>query len=106
MAVTITATSLQSIVGIETIEESERLLPVASALVLRYAPDAPDALHDEAVIRCAGWLYGRPGMAASVRSEEAGPVSASYATSEKAALRHSGAMALLTTWKTRHAGAI
>ena len=38
---------------------AERLLPVAVALVDRYAPSAPEAVRDEAAIRCAGWL-GRP----------------------------------------------
>ena len=29
----------------------------ASALVERFAPDAPDAIKNEAVIRAAGWIY-------------------------------------------------
>ena len=76
----------------------------AAALVERYAPSAPQAIKNEAVIRCAGWLHGQP--AAAVRTEAQGEISTSYAPTMQSALRHSGAMALLTAWKVRRAGAI
>ena len=76
----------------------------AAALVERYAPGAPQPIRNEAVTRCAGWLHGQP--AASVRSEAQGEISTAYAPTMQSALRHSGAMALLTAWKVRRAGAI
>lgn len=76
----------------------------AAALVEDYAAGAPAAVKSEAVIRCAGWLNDQP--RASVRSEQVGQIVTSYATAGLSALRHSGGMALLTTWKVRRAGAI
>ena len=35
----------------------ERIAATAKVLVVRYAPNAPDAIHDEAYVRVAGWLY-------------------------------------------------
>ena len=84
--------------------EAERLLPVVAAMVGRYAPNAPQAIRNEAAIRAAGWLKDQP--KASKRDQSAGPLSASYAPSMHSALRHSGAMALLTMWKARRGGAI
>ena len=82
-----------------------RLHPVAGALVERYAPDAPDAILDEAVIRCAGWLLETP--AGAVRSETTGDVRTTFDGGRSlGALRHSGAMGLLTAFKIRRAGAI
>ena len=77
---------------------------VATALVTRYAPDAPDAINNEAAIRCAGWLAEQP--SAAITSEAEGDIRTSYAPTMQAALRHSGAMALLTHWRIRRAGAI
>ena len=73
-------------------------------LVRRYAPLAPLAIHREAVIRTAGWLVEQP--AAAVRSESVGDISTAYAATHTSALRHSGAMALLSPWKVRRAGSI
>ena len=81
-----------------------RLGSAAAALVERYAPDAPMAIKNEATIRCAGWLVQQP--AAAVRSESVGDIRTSYAPTHTGALRHSGAMALLSLWAVRRAGAI
>ena len=83
---------------------AERLLPVAVALVDRYAPDAPEAVRDEAAIRCAGWLVDQP--SAAVRSVTTGDLSTDYTPTMVSALRHSGAMGLLTFWKIRRGGAV
>ena len=40
--------------------EVARLLASTSRLVTDYAPDAPDAIQNEAVIRVAGWLWDVP----------------------------------------------
>ena len=76
----------------------------AAALVERYAAGAPQPVKNEATIRAAGWMAQQP--AAAVRSEAEGDISTGYAATHLSALRHSGAMALLSPWKVRHAGAI
>ena len=81
-----------------------RVGAAASALVERFAPDAPASVKCEAVIRCAGWLREAP--AAGVRMESAGEISTSFTPSATGGLRASGAMALLSPWKVRRAGAI
>ena len=87
-----------------TLERAERLLMVVSALVERYAPDAPEKVKDEAAIRSAGYLVEQP--SASVRSESTGDLRTSFAASSVSALRHSGALALLSPWKIRRGGVI
>lgn len=76
----------------------------AAALVERYAPDAPQAVKDESVIRCAGYLADMP--AASVSRQVIGPMEVEVMPARQSALRNSGAMALLSPWKVRRAGAI
>ena len=103
MAVTITAAELAEAVGVDS-TTATRLLAVAAALVNRYAPDAPDAISNEAVIRTAGWLAEQP--SAAIRSETEGDIRTSYSPMMQSALRHSGAMALCSPWKIRRAGLI
>ena len=103
MAVTITVAELAEAIGTDS-TTATRLLAVATALVERYADGAPDAIANEAVIRCAGWLAEQP--AAAITSETEGDIRTSYAPTAMGALRHSGAMALLSPWKIRRAGAI
>ncbi len=63
-----------------------RHLATATALVLADAPNAPDAIHDAAVARCAAYLYDAdPAATRGVQSP----------------LRESGAVALLSRWKSR-----
>lgn len=76
----------------------------AAALVEDYAPGAPQAVKNEAVTRTAGWLHDAPPD--GTRETTIGPLSASYSPSMVSALRHSGAMGLLTRWKVRRAGVI
>ena len=103
MAVTLTAAQLAEAVGVD-LKTATRLLAVAAELVNRFAPDAQDAIANEAAIRTAGWLAEQP--AAAIRAETEGDISTSYAPSMQSALRHSGAMSLLSPWKVRRAGAI
>ena len=91
-------------VGVTVEPTLDRLGSAAAALVERYAPDAPQPIKNEAAIRCAGWLVQQP--AAAVRSESVGDIRTSYAPTHTGALRHSGAMALLSPWAVRRAGAI
>ena len=84
---------------------AQRLLPVAEALVERYGADAPAAVRQEAAIRTAGYLEERPAWGPGGDSETIGPMvkSRDYAAGSISALRHSGAMALLSPWKVRRA---
>ena len=70
----------------------ERLLKVAEATVSRYASLASCEVAQEASIRMIGYLYDMPESPSGDRFA--------------AAFRNSGAMALLSPWKTRRAGAI
>ena len=103
MAVTLTAEEVATATGAPE-ADAVRLLEVAAALVERFAPDAPEPVQDEAAVRVAGWLHGMPHS--SIGSERAGELEVGYMRSHLSALRHSGAMALLSTWKVRRAGAI
>ena len=103
MAVTVGAPALGAAIGIDQ-GTATRLLSVSTALVDRFAPAAPDAISNEAAIRAAGWLSEQP--SATITSEAEGDIRTSYAPSMLSALRHSGAMALLSPWKVRRAGAI
>ena len=66
-----------------------RLLEVGTAMVEKLAPDAPEAVADEAVVRFAGYLYDAPES----------PPGAAYA----AAWRNSGAQSLVAPWVARRA---
>lgn len=70
----------------------ERIAATASAMVLKHAPDAPDAIHNEAYVRLAGWLY------------DADPSGANPGGST--ALRASGAAAILGPYRVRRGGLI
>ena len=99
----ITAAEIAAETGV-SVARAGKLVVAATALVERYAPEAPEAIRDEATIRTAGWLAEQP--AGAVRSESVGDISTAFAPAMTSALRHSGAMALLSPWKVRRAGAI
>ena len=105
--VTISASELATAAGI-TVEVAERLLPVATAMVIRYAPDAPSVLLNEGVIRVSGWLSGRTATGATSEALEVGAFRSEtrHSPSQQGALRFSGAMSLLSPWKQRRAGLI
>lgn len=67
------------------------VLSAATALVLEYAPTAPDAIHNEAATRLAGFLYDAP-PGASTRFQNA--------------MQQSGAVALLGSYRVRRAAAL
>ena len=66
------------------------LFPAASAIILTYAPGAPDSVHDASMIRLCGWLY------------EADPADPSAARP----LQASGTAPLLAQWRVQRAGVI
>ena len=105
MALTTATATLKVALG-EDLDDArvQALGSAAAALVERYAADAPDAIKCEAVIRAAGYLAEQP--APALGSEQVGDVQRRHAITHVSALRHSGAMALLSNWKIRRAGAI
>lgn len=103
MAVTITATDLATAVGF-TAAIATRLLPVATALVNAYAPTAPDAISNEAVVRAAGWLHGAPKTGAVAQQQ--GDIRTEFLFEATGVLTHSGAKSLLSPFKRRRAGKI
>lgn len=94
MAVTLTAAALAVAMRLgdtpEETAQATRLLTTATALVTQHAPDAPDAIQNEAAIRVAGYLFDMPQAA---RGSGFGDV-----------LRNAGALALLVPWRTHRAG--
>ena len=103
MAVTLTAAALAAEIGATT-DRATRLLAVATAVVEGYAPDAPEVLQNEAVIRFAGYLAGSD--YGGIVTEEIGPKKVTYTERHGATFRNSGAEALLTRHKVRRAGSI
>ena len=98
MAVTITAADLATAIG-KKLEIATRLLPVASILVERYAPNAPTEIQNEAVIRTSGWLgesAGQRKLRLGIRWHSLGSNLTqvfAFRPSSLGALRGSGAMA-------------
>ena len=94
MAVTLTAAQLAAAIRLgdttEETAEATRLLAYATEAVTKHAPDAPDAVHDEAVIRLAGYLFDQPTASRNL----------AYADS----FRNSGAAAILLPYRVHRAG--
>ena len=106
MPVTLTATQLVTASGM-TPEEAARLLPVASTLVTDYAgTSTPDAILDEATVRCASWLWTRPADGMSMNRVGDREIRFAGVTSAQSPLRFSGARALLAPWRKPRASAM
>ena len=103
MPVTITAQLIADETG-ASVDRATRVLAVATEAVTHYAPDAPEALQNESVLRFAGYLLGSDYGA--VRKEGIGPRDVEYVVNHAAMFRNSGAAALLTRYRVRRAGSI
>ena len=94
MAVTLTIAQLSAAVRLgDTAEETAqatRLLNLATQAIAKHAPDAPDVVQNEAVIRVAGYLYDAPQASAGAGFADI--------------LRNSGAAALLLPYRIHRAG--
>lgn len=99
MAVTLDVAALRVALRLgdttEETAEATRLLSYATEAVTRHAPGStaapvPDAVHNEAVVRIAGYLFDQP--------------LASRGTMHADALRNSGARAILLPYRTHRAG--
>ena len=90
--------------------EYQWAVTTAASLACKYAPRAPSAVLREAVRRCATWLLRKSVIyaetAGSAGHGGAPGITQRYAVHQFSALRHSGAMAILSPWKVRRAGAI
>lgn len=88
------------------LDRARALLALAEALIEEYAPGAPAAVKREAAIRVCGYVWDRkPGIRREATTIGDYTRSATYEMST-GALRASGAMSLLSRWKTRRAGVI
>ena len=93
----LTVPDLASILDIET-GIAGRLLPVASALVERFAADAPVEIRNEAVIRLAGWLRQSP--PGDLVPTGVGGIDFTWRPgASRNAMRQSGAVGLLAPWR-------
>lgn len=122
MAVTLTLDQIAAALDVEITEEDpadpsqtrdvepersnvSRLLAAVAGIVDKYAPDAPDAISDEAALRFAGYLYGSEASGYGTLAKiDAGGVTVEQSTNHGLAFRNSGAKWLLSGWKVRHAG--
>ena len=102
MAVTLDAAALATATGADA-ATTARLLPVVSAVVERYAPDAPADVQNEAAIRLAAWL-DQSQDAIGLQSIDISGVSTTALNDHGAAFRRSGAKGLLSSWATRNLG--
>ena len=89
-------------------EHRTQLYAVACELVSAYLGDAvdmtPDSIKNEAVARVAGYLHAStPGPVTRVQF---GEQSLEWAVGMRGALRHSGAMSVLSPWKQRRGALI
>ena len=106
MAVTVTVEAVSAAVGATSAADVERVRMARAAaveLVERYAPAAPAAVQDEATVRTVGYLCHNAIGAAVERTTDQGATVRRLTTSGRSALRHSGALALLSPWKVRRA---
>ena len=86
-----------------TDDRAAALGEAGSAMVERFAPDAPQAIRNEAVIRAVGWMHARrpnPLQAITTGNLRLDHRERFYSPD---AMRNSGARSLLTPWRTRRA---
>ena len=68
-----------------------RIQGAVTALIEKYAPDAPDAVKDQATVQAVGYIQEAPASA---------PARMNFAN----AMEHSGANAMLAPWREHGAG--
>lgn len=102
----VSSNQLARYIGADT-DTATRLKKVAMEIITRYLnnKDAPETITDEACIRLSGWLYESP--ANRTNQLGIGPdITLRFNVSHNSALRHSGAMSLLSPYKKRRASPI
>ena len=88
------------------IATATRLFNVSEALITRYAVGAPDDVHDEALLRVAGYLHADDPAFKTLRSVKVPDALEVEPRAPGSALRLSGGMALLAPYRTRRAGGL
>ena len=96
------ATLIASETGLDATRAAS-VLAAVTALVESYAPSAPEAIKDEAIIRCAGWMAQAP--SGGQRREGTGDIDTAWSPAMTGALSASGAKGLLAPWRARGAAA-
>ena len=86
-----------------TDDRAAALGSAASAMVERFAPDAPQAIRNEATIRIAAWIYTREPKAMQSMSVAGIRLDFRERFFSPNAMTNSGARALLAPWRTRRA---
>lgn len=81
----------------------DMLAETACEIVQRYAPEAPQPIKREALFRLVGYLHGSD--YGGFVSETLGPQSFTHASTNADFARRSGALALLSPYRIRRAGA-
>lgn len=104
-ALTAALACLRQVISESDDERLGRLGAAASAHVERCAPDAPQAVKDQAVEMLAGYM-AQAARTGSTMKIDTGSVSIERTTNHAAMFRNSGAAGLLSPWKVRRAGAI
>ena len=92
MAVSLSIQELQDALRVDSTEDTAqvtRLHGYVSIAVVKYAPNAPDIVHNEAATRLAGFLFDRPYVAGEALSNS---------------MRYSGASSILQPYREHRAG--
>lgn len=101
MAVTLSAAQLAAALRMgesgEELAQAARLLTYAAVAVTRYAPDAPNVVHDEAAIRLAGYIFDAPFAGRGDAYANAGRSSGAWAILAPYREHRGGTTALTTT---------
>ncbi len=93
----------QAIGAADDRELVDDICKAAATYIQRYAPEAPQEIKDEALIRFAAILYTPVDSQTKMQD---GEMIMEFETNHAAFFRRSGAAALLSPWKIRRAGAI
>ena len=106
-AVTAATARIKSVTGAGLTDTAAQSMgETAAAMVDRFAPDAPDAVKDQAALRIAGWLHARrPRISAQVGQaiRITGDDRFSTQAFRTDPLWASGARGLLHPWRARRA---
>ena len=97
--------ALQAVIGSEVLTDArlDALGAAASALVERFAPGAPPAIRNEAVLRLASYIHAREPKAAQMIQVAAMRFDFRERFYEPSGLVNSGAASLLLPWRSRRA---